>query len=123
MYDMSVDSGIFLLSAISYQMLRMMLTCVVCRTVCVHSRVSWLRAVMCVFERVPDSALTLEDAYQLVYTHICWQRQCETFKMCLHRFCHDCIQKYLRLGQKECPTCRVKVLERKCMYQCLYSSQ
>jgi len=68
---------------------------------------------MCVFRRVPDSAIRLEDAYQWVYTRMCWQRQCETFKMCLHRFCHDCIQKYLRLGQKECPTCRVKVLEKR----------
>jgi hypothetical protein len=50
MSDMSVDSGIFFLADVSYQMLCMTSTCVLCRTVCVHSRVRWLRAVMCVFK-------------------------------------------------------------------------
>jgi len=27
---------------------------------------------------------------------------------CLHRFCADCITKCLRIGKKECPTCRTK---------------
>eukprot|EP00771_Trimastix_marina_P002994 gnl/Trimastix_PCT/4175.p1 GENE.gnl/Trimastix_PCT/4175~~gnl/Trimastix_PCT/4175.p1 ORF type:complete len:520 (+),score=133.19 gnl/Trimastix_PCT/4175:59-1618(+) len=27
-------------------------------------------------------------------------------KTCLHRFCHECIIRYLRLGKKECPVCR-----------------
>lgn len=28
------------------------------------------------------------------------------FMECLHRFCAECIQKYLRMGQNECPKCR-----------------
>eukprot|EP01122_Echinamoeba_exundans_P012415 TRINITY_DN5179_c0_g1_i2.p2 TRINITY_DN5179_c0_g1~~TRINITY_DN5179_c0_g1_i2.p2 ORF type:complete len:381 (-),score=38.78 TRINITY_DN5179_c0_g1_i2:1373-2515(-) len=28
---------------------------------------------------------------------------------CLHRFCNDCISKYIRIGRKECPVCFVKL--------------
>lgn len=28
---------------------------------------------------------------------------------CLHRFCGDCIQKCLRVGNKECPSCRIHI--------------
>ena len=34
---------------------------------------------------------------------------------CLHRFCQDCIETYLRQGQKECPKCRVKVSSRRAL--------
>lgn len=30
-----------------------------------------------------------------------------TTKTCLHRFCSECIISALRLGNKECPTCRL----------------
>jgi len=30
-------------------------------------------------------------------------------KHCLHRFCGPCIQKCLRLGKMECPSCRVRI--------------
>jgi hypothetical protein len=36
-----------------------------------------------------------------------------TVMECLHRFCDDCISKSLRLGKKECPTCRVKCSSRR----------
>ena len=42
-------------------------------------------------------------------------RNCHTFKQCLHRFCQGCIEKNLRLGQKECPQCRVKVASRRAL--------
>jgi len=32
---------------------------------------------------------------------------------CLHRFCHECIQKCLRLGKKECPSCRIHIPSRR----------
>jgi E3 ubiquitin-protein ligase RNF1/2 len=32
---------------------------------------------------------------------------------CLHRFCGECIQKCLRLGKKECPSCRVHIPSRR----------
>ena len=32
---------------------------------------------------------------------------------CLHRFCAECIEKSLRLGQKECPTCRERCPSRR----------
>jgi len=36
-----------------------------------------------------------------------------TVMECLHRFCSGCISKSLRLGKKECPTCRVKCSSRR----------
>jgi E3 ubiquitin-protein ligase RNF1/2 len=36
-----------------------------------------------------------------------------TVMECLHRFCESCISKSLRLGKKECPTCRVKCTSRR----------
>jgi len=33
-------------------------------------------------------------------------------KLCLHRFCGDCIEKYIRV-KKECPTCRVAIGSRR----------
>ena len=32
---------------------------------------------------------------------------------CLHRFCAACIEKSLRLGLKECPTCRERCPSRR----------
>ncbi|CAI8618250.1 unnamed protein product [Vicia faba] len=34
-------------------------------------------------------------------------RNTSTVMECLHRFCRECIHKSIRLGNKECPTCRV----------------
>ncbi|KAK7604918.1 hypothetical protein V9T40_006104 [Parthenolecanium corni] len=36
-----------------------------------------------------------------------------TTKECLHRFCHDCIITALRSGNKECPTCRKKLVSKR----------
>lgn len=35
-------------------------------------------------------------------------RHTMTVMECLHRFCDGCITRALRLGRKECPTCRIK---------------
>jgi len=32
---------------------------------------------------------------------------------CLHRFCGECIQKCLRVGKKECPSCRINIPSRR----------
>ena len=32
---------------------------------------------------------------------------------CLHRFCSECIQKCLRVGKKECPSCRIHIPSRR----------
>ena len=34
---------------------------------------------------------------------------------CLHRFCSECIESALRLGRKECPTCRAPVATRRAL--------
>ncbi|XP_023126012.2 E3 ubiquitin-protein ligase RING2-A-like [Amphiprion ocellaris] len=36
-----------------------------------------------------------------------------TTKECLHRFCSECIVTALRSGNKECPTCRKKLVSRR----------
>lgn len=36
-----------------------------------------------------------------------------TVMECLHRFCESCIEKCLRMGRKECPTCRIKCSSRR----------
>ncbi|XP_043990515.1 E3 ubiquitin-protein ligase RING2 [Gambusia affinis] len=36
-----------------------------------------------------------------------------TTKECLHRFCADCIITALRSGNKECPTCRKKLVSKR----------
>lgn len=36
---------------------------------------------------------------------------------CLHRFCGECIQKSLRIGRKECPSCRIHVPSRRSLRQ------
>jgi E3 ubiquitin-protein ligase RNF1/2 len=36
-----------------------------------------------------------------------------TTKECLHRFCSDCIITALRAGNKECPTCRKKLISKR----------
>lgn len=36
-----------------------------------------------------------------------------TTKECLHRFCSECIITALRSGNKECPTCRKKLVSKR----------
>jgi len=40
-------------------------------------------------------------------------RNCTTVMECLHRFCGECIEKSLRLGRKQCPSCRVACPSRR----------
>jgi len=40
-------------------------------------------------------------------------RNTQTTKECLHRFCSECITTALRSGNKECPTCRKKLVSRR----------
>lgn len=44
-------------------------------------------------------------------------RNCTTVMECLHRFCLDCIEKSLRLGRKQCPSCRVACPSRRNLRQ------
>ena len=36
-----------------------------------------------------------------------------TVMECLHRFCAECIEKCLRIGKKECPSCRIHIPSRR----------
>ena len=40
-------------------------------------------------------------------------RKTRIVKECLHRFCHDCIEKTLRVGIKQCPQCRIHIPSRR----------
>ena len=40
-------------------------------------------------------------------------RNTRIVKECLHRFCHDCIEKCLRVGKKQCPQCRIHIPSRR----------
>eukprot|EP00467_Chlorarachnion_reptans_P023616 CAMPEP_0114502448 /NCGR_PEP_ID=MMETSP0109-20121206/9099_1 /TAXON_ID=29199 /ORGANISM="Chlorarachnion reptans, Strain CCCM449" /LENGTH=340 /DNA_ID=CAMNT_0001680369 /DNA_START=59 /DNA_END=1081 /DNA_ORIENTATION=- len=36
-----------------------------------------------------------------------------TVMECLHRYCRDCIEMSIRMGRKQCPSCRIKVATRR----------
>ena len=40
-----------------------------------------------------------------------------TVMQCLHRFCSECLEKCLRIGQKECPRCRIHIPSRRSLRQ------
>ncbi|KAM7277468.1 hypothetical protein ACFE04_019334 [Oxalis oulophora] len=40
-------------------------------------------------------------------------RKTKTAMECLHRFCGECIDKSIRIGRKECPTCRSHLASRR----------
>uniref|UniRef100_A0A804PDC0 RING-type domain-containing protein n=1 Tax=Zea mays TaxID=4577 RepID=A0A804PDC0_MAIZE len=40
-------------------------------------------------------------------------RKTRTVMECLHRFCRDCIDKSMRLGNNECPACRTHCASRR----------
>uniref|UniRef100_A0A7S1YM11 RING-type E3 ubiquitin transferase n=1 Tax=Grammatophora oceanica TaxID=210454 RepID=A0A7S1YM11_9STRA len=42
-----------------------------------------------------------------------YMRKTSMVMECLHRFCEECIQKCLRIGKKECPSCRIKIPTRR----------
>jgi len=58
------------------------------------------------------SIKTLNSLFQCP---ICLGYMKKTFMVmeCLHRFCGECIQKCLRVGKKECPSCRVHIPSRR----------
>lgn len=59
-----------------------------------------------------DSSNSLE---QILTCPICFEvlKNATAAKICLHRFCYDCIVSALRKGNKECPLCRKKVASKR----------
>ncbi|XP_057420069.1 putative E3 ubiquitin-protein ligase RING1a [Lotus japonicus] len=59
--------------------------------------------------------LDLSDLHQQFQCAICLGiiRKTRTVMECLHRFCKDCIDKSMRLGNNECPTCRTHCPSRR----------
>ena len=57
----------------------------------------------------------LDTLDTLFHCPVCLGYMKKTFIVmeCLHRFCGECIQKCLRLGKKECPSCRVHIPSRR----------
>jgi len=58
---------------------------------------------------------SLKNLNSLFQCPICLGYMKKTFIVmeCLHRFCGECIQKCLRVGKKECPSCRVHIPSRR----------
>lgn len=64
-----------------------------------------------------DSAINPLSLKRELMCPICLDilNQTMTTRDCLHRFCSACINKSLRTGNKECPTCRKKLTSRRCL--------
>lgn len=62
-----------------------------------------------------EIAVQAKDLHTELMCPICLDllRKTMTTKECLHRFCHECITTALRAGNKECPTCRKKLVSRR----------
>ncbi|CAF1519065.1 unnamed protein product, partial [Didymodactylos carnosus] len=63
---------------------------------------------LCISPKSLQSELTCPICLDLL-------RNTRTTKECLHRFCCDCIETALRSGNKECPTCRKKLISKRCL--------
>ena len=65
----------------------------------------------------PDTRLTVstKDLNSEFVCPIClgYIRKASLVMECLHRFCDECIQKCLRFGKKECPSCRIHIPTRR----------
>ena len=65
----------------------------------------------------PDLRLTVstKDLNSEFVCPIClgYIRRASIVMECLHRFCDECIQKCLRFGKKECPSCRIHIPTRR----------
>ncbi|CAN6350572.1 unnamed protein product [Urochloa humidicola] len=59
----------------------------------------------------------LMDVREEVQCPICLGilRKTRTVMECLHRFCRDCIDKSMRLGNNECPSCRAHCASRRAL--------
>jgi len=59
--------------------------------------------------------LPLQDLTSEFQCPIClgYMKKTSIVMECLHRFCYDCIQKSLRVGRKECPSCRIHIPSRR----------
>jgi E3 ubiquitin-protein ligase RNF1/2 len=65
----------------------------------------------------PDTRLTVSTK-NLISEFMCpiclgYIRKASVVTACLHRFCDECIQKCLRFGKKECPSCRIHIPTRR----------
>jgi len=62
-----------------------------------------------------EVAASMKELNSLFQCPICLGYMKKTFIVmeCLHRFCGECIQKCLRIGKKECPSCRVHIPSRR----------
>lgn len=59
--------------------------------------------------------ITMKDINSEMTCRVCLGiiRNATTVMECLHRFCEECIGKSLRMGRKQCPSCRVSCPSRR----------
>ena len=62
-----------------------------------------------------DKKILYRDVRADTRCSICWGtvKNCVTVRVCLHRFCNDCVQESIRKNQMCCPECRAKVASRR----------
>mmetsp|Transcript_22333 Transcript_22333/g.61935 ORF Transcript_22333/g.61935 Transcript_22333/m.61935 type:complete len:136 (+) Transcript_22333:395-802(+) len=64
--------------------------------------------------------VNLEATRQSTRCPICFGiiKRCRTVKVCLHRFCADCIEQVLREPEcpNECPSCRTHIPHRRALH-------
>ncbi|AQK66918.1 Putative E3 ubiquitin-protein ligase RING1a, partial [Zea mays] len=63
--------------------------------------------------QVRSLAISLLDLDHLLFYFAGIIRKTRTVMECLHRFCRDCIDKSMRLGNNECPACRTHCASRR----------
>lgn len=64
-----------------------------------------------------EIAVSPRSLYSELMCPICLDmlKNTHTTKECLHRFCQVCITTALRNGNKECPTCRKKLVSKRAL--------
>lgn len=70
-----------------------------------------------IIETNTEIAVSARSLHSELMCPICLDmlRSTMTTKECLHRFCNDCITTALRNGNKECPTCRKKLISKRAL--------
>lgn len=66
-------------------------------------------------EKTSEIRLSLKVLSSEFHCPVClgYMKKTSIVMECLHRFCGECIQKCLRLGKKECPSCRIHIPSRR----------
>ncbi|CAI2371716.1 unnamed protein product [Moneuplotes crassus] len=83
-----------------------------------YTRVNWPRFKYTDKDKIKKTGVS-KDAFnaflEIVKCPVCLEVMDDpvNVKTCLHKFCNKCIEKYIRVKKKECPTCRTPIGSRR----------